>query len=305
MNKRLEHLQQLYARHSPFLKERIRQYALLIRFHRPIGSLLLGWPALWALWLAAQGWPDGRILLIFILGVFFMRSAGCAINDFADREVDLRVARTKDRPIATGRVTAKEALGVFLFFITLSLILVLQLNTLAIYLSFVAVLSALVYPFVKRFTYLPQAFLGFAFAWAVPMAWVALTGETTKVSWLLFVIVVLWVMAYDTMYAMVDREDDLRIGVKSSAILFGDADKLMTGVMQACVLVGLLMLGGQLDMQWPYYLGLCVAGVFFIYQQYLIRDRDPSACFHAFLSNNWFGAAVFVGILLNYEIVAP
>lgn len=304
MNKRLQHLQQLYARYSEFLRERIQQYALLIRLHRPIGSLLLGWPALWALWLAARGTPDAGILLIFILGVFFMRSAGCAINDFADREVDPHVTRTQERPIAAGRVTAKEALGVFLFFITLSLILVLQLNTLTIYLSFAAALSAVAYPFMKRFTYLPQAFLGFAFAWAVPMAWAALTGETTKASWLLFITVMLWAMAYDTMYAMVDREDDLRIGVKSSAILFGDADKLITGIMQACVLAGLLMLGGQLDMAWPYYLGLCIAGGFFVYQQYLIRDREPSACFHAFLSNNWFGAAVFIGILSNYAIVA-
>ncbi len=305
MNKKLEHLQQLYVRHGPFLKDRIRQYVLLVRFNRPIGSLLLGWPALWALWLAAEGLPDVKILLIFILGVFFMRSAGCAINDFVDREIDPHVSRTKERPIAAGRVTTKEVFGVFLFFIILSLILVLQLNELTIYLSFVAALSAVGYPFMKRFTYLPQAFLGIAFAWAVPMAWAALTGEITKASWLLFIIVVLWAMAYDTMYAMVDREDDLRIGVKSAAILFGDTDKVMTGIMQACVLAGLLMLGGQMDMAWPYYLGLCVAGSFFVYQQYLIRNREPLACFHAFLNNNWFGAAVFVGISSNYLIVAP
>ncbi len=305
MNKRLQYLQRLYVRHGPFVRDRIRQYALLIRFNQPIGSLLLGWPVLWALWLAAEGMPDGRVLLIFVLGVFCMRSAGCAINDFADREIDPHVARTSERPVATGRVTAREALGVFLFFMVLSLMLVLQLNRLTIYLSLAAAVSAAVYPFMKRFTYLPQAFLGIAFAWAVPMVWAALTGEVTKISGLLFVIVVLWVMVYDTLYAMVDRQDDLRAGIKSTAILFGDADRVLTGIMQVCVLAGLFMLGGQVNMGWPYYLGLCVAGGFFIYQQYLIRDREPAACLQAFLNNNRFGAAVFAGIVLHYLIVAP
>ncbi|HEY5734518.1 MAG TPA: 4-hydroxybenzoate octaprenyltransferase [Gammaproteobacteria bacterium] len=293
---------ELYRKHSPYVYDRIQQYALLIRFHRPIGTLLLGWPAFWGLWLAAEGLPDMGILLVFIAGVFVMRSAGCVINDYADRKIDPHVERTRDRPLAAGRVSEREALVLFLVLGLVAFALVLTLNELTILLSLAAVVSAASYPFMKRYTYLPQAFLGIAFAWAIPMAWAAQTGTVPQVSWLLFIIVVLWAMAYDTMYAMADREDDIKIGVKSTAILFGEADRLIIAVIQLCVLLGLVMLGGQLSMGYGYYLGLTAAAGLSVYQQYLIRNRNPKACFQAFLNNNWFGAVVFAGIVANYHI---
>ena len=300
LNATMARARDFYRQYSPFVYDRLREYGLLIRFNRPIGTLLLGWPALWALWLAAEGVPDIKILLVFLAGIFLMRSAGCVINDFADRKVDPHVARTSDRPLAAGRVSEREALVLFAVLGLMAFALVLSLNLLTIYLSFAAVVSAAIYPFMKRFTYLPQAFLGIAFGWAVPMAWSAQTGAIPEVSWLLFIVVVLWAMAYDTMYAMTDREDDIKIGVKSTAILFGDADKVIIGIIQVCVLVGLVMLGNRLTLDWPYYAGLALASGFSIYQQVLIRNRDPKACFDAFINNNWFGAAVFLGILLDY-----
>ncbi|MCW8962959.1 MAG: 4-hydroxybenzoate octaprenyltransferase [Gammaproteobacteria bacterium] len=290
----------LYRRHSPYIYDRAREYALLIRLNRPIGTLLLGWPALWALWFSAEGLPDLKILLVFVLGIFVMRSAGCVINDFADRKIDPHVARTRNRPMAAGRVSEREALTLFIILALIAFGLVLTLNTLTIYLSFAAVISAASYPFMKRYTYLPQAFLGIAFGWAIPMAWAAQTESIPQVSWLLFIIVVLWAMAYDSMYAMADREDDIKIGMKSTAILFGDADKLIIGLIQISVMLGLFLLGAQLSMQWPFYAGLTVATVLGVYQQYLIRRREPAACFQAFLNNNWFGAAIFAGIVANY-----
>jgi 4-hydroxybenzoate polyprenyltransferase len=291
-----------YRRHSPHIYDRIREYALLIRFNKPIGTLLLGWPALWALWLAAEGLPDIGILLVFIAGIFVMRSAGCVINDFADRKIDPHVARTRDRPLAAGRVSEREAIILFIVLALIAFALVLTLNTLTIYLSIAAVISAASYPFMKRFTYLPQAFLGIAFAWAIPMAWAAQTGEAPEVSWLLFIIVALWAMAYDTMYAMADRDDDIQIGVKSTAILFGDADKVIVAAIQLCVIAGLVMLGGRMSLGPAYYSGIAIASGFSLYQQYLIRNRDPKACFEAFLNNNWFGAAVFAGIVAHYHL---
>jgi 4-hydroxybenzoate polyprenyltransferase len=302
LSRLLARAKELYREHSPYLYDRIRQYALLIRFHRPIGTLLLGWPALWGLWLAAEGFPDIGILLVFIAGVFVMRSAGCVINDYADRKIDPHVKRTRDRPLAAGLVSEREALVLFLVLGLVAFALVLTLNQLTVMLSLAAVVSAASYPFMKRYTYLPQAFLGIAFAWAIPMAWAAQTGTVPQVSWLLFIIVVLWAMAYDTMYAMVDREDDIKIGVKSTAILFGEADRAIIAVIQLCVLIGLLMLGGRLSMGHGYYMGIAAAAGFSAYQQYLIRNRDPEACFKAFLNNNWFGAAVFAGIVANYHI---
>ena len=282
---------------------RLYQYAILIRLNKPIGILLLGWPTLWALWLSSNGEPDSIILLIFVLGVILMRSAGCAINDYADRDIDAHVDRTKDRPIASGRIHAYEALLVFFVLVSCALYLVLLLNELSLWLSIGAVISAASYPFMKRFTFIPQAFLGIAFGWAVPMAWAAQTNTIPEVSWLLFIIVVLWAMAYDTMYAMVDRDDDIEIGVKSTAILFGDADKIIIAGIQLSVLGGLGMLGERLSMDWPYYAGLGVASCFSLYQQYLIRHREPNACLRAFLNNNWFGAAVFIGIVANYYFI--
>lgn len=293
---------ELYRKHSPYVYDRAREYGLLIRFDRPIGTLLLGWPALWALWLAAEGLPDIKILLVFIAGIFLMRSAGCVINDFADRKIDPHVARTRERPLAAGRVSEREAIVLFLVLGLIAFGLVLTLNRLTVYLSFAAVISAASYPFMKRFTYLPQAFLGIAFGWAVPMAWSALTGTIPEISWLLFIVVVLWAMAYDTMYAMADRDDDIKVGIKSSAILFGDADKVIIAVIQLCVMAGLVMLGARMSLGPAYYLGLVVATGLSVYQQYLIRNREPKACFQAFLNNNWFGASVFAGILANYHI---
>ena len=283
----------------PVVLDRARVYAMLMRLHHPIGLFLLGWPTLWALFLSVPGLPEIDILIIFILGVVCMRSAGCVINDYADREIDGQVARTCKRPIPLGKVTEKEALIVFVVLLLFAGLLVLQLNPLSQYLSFGALVLATIYPFTKRFIYLPQAFLGIAFAWAIPMAWAAQTAEVPPVSWLLFIIVILWVMAYDTLYAMVDREDDLRIGVKSSAILFGDTDRLMIGLLQLATGLGLVLLGGQTAMGWPYYLGLVIAAVLMGYQQYLIRDRHPKACMQAFLNNNLLGAVIFFGIMLS------
>ncbi len=298
-----QRLQATYQVHSPYIADRARQYALLIRLDRPIGTLLLGWPALWALWFAAKGLPDLHILLVFLLGIFIMRSAGCVVNDYADREIDPHVERTMDRPLAAGRVSEREALALFVVLGLIAFGLVLTLNILTVYLSFAAVLSAATYPFMKRYTYLPQAFLGIAFAWAIPMAWAAQTNSLPLVSWLLFIVVVLWAMAYDTMYAMADREDDIKIGVKSTAILFGDADRVIIGAIQFGVLLGLVMVGQQLSMAWPYYAGLLAATGLAVYQQYLIRHWQPQACFRAFLNNNWFGAAVFAGIVANYLVL--
>ncbi|WP_297528641.1 4-hydroxybenzoate octaprenyltransferase [Thiohalobacter sp.] len=281
-------------------RERLIEYARLMRLDRPIGILLLLWPTLWALWIAGQGRPDPLVLAVFVAGVVLMRSAGCVINDFADRHFDPHVARTRDRPIAAGRVSPREALILFAVLCLLAFGLVLLMNRLTILLSFVAVVLAVVYPFTKRITHLPQVVLGAAFGWAIPMAFAAQTGELPRIAWLLFVVNILWSVAYDTLYAMVDREDDLKIGVKSTAILFGEADRLVVGVLQLLVLLGLSLVGSLAGLGDFYAIGLLVAALLALYQQYLIRDRDPRRCFEAFLNNNWFGAAVFAGIALDY-----
>ncbi|MDR9435453.1 MAG: 4-hydroxybenzoate octaprenyltransferase [Thiohalophilus sp.] len=280
--------------------DRLYQYFLLTRLHRPIGIFLLLWPTLWALWIAAEGFPRLDVFVVFMLGVILMRSAGCVINDYADREFDPHVARTRERPIASGKVRPREALGLFVALCLLAFLLVLTMNRLTIYLAFGGVALAALYPFMKRYTHLPQVVLGMAFGWAIPMAFAAQTGAVPKVAWLLFVINVVWSVAYDTMYAMADREDDLKVGVKSTAILFGDADRLIVGLLQGLVLLGLLLLGRQLALATPYYIGLLAALGFALYQQYLIRDREPAACFRAFLNNSWLGGAVFVGLLVAY-----
>jgi 4-hydroxybenzoate polyprenyltransferase len=282
------------------LKDRLRQYFYLTRLNRPIGAFLLLWPMLWALWIAGEGKPDPLVLVVFIAGVMLMRSAGCAINDIADRHLDPHVARTRQRPIASGRVRVGEALTVFVVLSLIAFALVLLMNRLTIYLSVGGVVLAALYPFSKRYTHLPQVVLGAAFGWAVPMAFAAQTGELPKTAWLIYVITVVWAVVYDTMYAMVDREDDLKVGVKSTAILFGDADRAIIFVLQVLMFLGLYLLGQQLEMGPAYYLGLAVAAIFALYQQYLIRDRDPQRCFRAFLNNNWLGASVFVGIVLQY-----
>ncbi len=284
------------------VRERAWQYALLARLHKPIGILLLLWPTLWALWIAAEGWPRLGVLVVFVLGVILMRSAGCVINDYADREVDPHVSRTRDRPIAAGRVSADEAMLLFLGLTFSAFLLVLTMNTFTILLSFGGVALAAIYPFMKRYTHLPQIVLGMAFAWAVPMAFAAQTDAVPKIAWLIYTITVLWAVIYDTMYAMADREEDLKIGVKSTAILFGDADRVIIGILQATMLLALYLLGNQAELGWPYTLALLVSAILMVYQQYLIRFRQPAACIQAFLNNNWLGMVIFFGISLSYAL---
>lgn len=271
-----------------------------MRLNRPIGILLLLWPTLWALWIAGEGRPSGLVLTVFVLGVVLMRSAGCVINDLADRKFDPHVRRTQNRPMAQGRVTPQEGIALFVALSLTAFALVLLMNRLTVLLSLVAVLLAATYPFMKRYTYLPQAYLGLAFGWAVPMVFAAETGTVPDTAWLLLVATVLWALAYDTMYAMVDRDDDIRIGVKSTAILFGQADRAIIAAVQVTLVLVLLLVGQKLRLSVPYYLGLTVAAGLGLYQQYLIRERDPERCFQAFLNNNWVGAAVFAGIALHY-----
>jgi 4-hydroxybenzoate polyprenyltransferase len=278
------------------LSERIHRYALLMRLHRPIGIYLLLWPTLWALWLASQGRPDPLVLLVFVAGVVLMRSAGCVINDYADRHIDPHVRRTRDRPLAAGQVGEKEALWLFVGLCLSAFALVLSMNRLTILLSLPALALAVFYPFSKRYTYLPQAVLGAAFSWAIPMVFAAQTGSVPDLAWWVFLTALLWTIAYDTLYAMVDREDDLLIGVKSSAILFGRADRLVVGLLQLAVLGLLGLIGILAGLGWVYYLGLAVAAGLAAYQQYLIRGREARRCFQAFLDNHWFGATVFCGI---------
>ncbi len=282
------------------MKDRLYQYYQLMRLDRPIGIYLLLWPALWALWIAGEGRPDPMVVLVFVLGTVLMRSAGCVINDFADRKIDPHVTRTRNRPIASGRVTAHEALWLFALLCLLALGLVLLLNPMTIALSIPAVLLAASYPFAKRFTHLPQAHLGAAFGWAVPMAFAALTESLPPLAWLLFSITLLWAVIYDTFYAMCDREDDLKIGVKSTAILFGRADRSITFTLQLLLLAGLVWVGRLAGLGWVFGLGLMIAAGMLAYQQWLIREREPQACLAAFLNNHWFGAVVFAGILFDY-----
>lgn len=276
------------------------QYLLLMRLHRPIGIFLLLWPTLWALWIAGEGRPDPVITTIFILGVILMRSAGCVINDYADRHFDPHVRRTRDRPLAAGKVSEREALIVFGTLCLLALILVLFLNPLTIALSIVGVLLAISYPFTKRYTHWPQAYLGIAFGWGIPMAFAAQTGEIPPLAWLLLTVNILWAMAYDTLYAMVDRDDDIQIGVKSTAILFGKADKMIVATLHFLVLLLLFLIGAQLQLTYLYQLGLLGATGLAIYQQWLIQNRDPARCFQAFLNNHWFGASIFAGLVADY-----
>jgi len=279
---------------------RLREYARLMRIDRPIGIFLLLWPVLWALWISSGGHPDERLFVIFVLGTFVMRSAGCVMNDFADREFDPHVRRTADRPLARQSVSTAEALALFAVLGLIALALVIPLNRPTQVLALIGGVLAVTYPFLKRFFSLPQAYLGLAFSWSVPMAFAAQTGELPLVAWVLFVAGVLWTTAYDTMYAMVDRDDDLVIGIRSSAILFGRADRFVIGALQLGALAGLGLAGSLARLGHWYWAGLAVAAAFAVYQQWLIRDRDPDACFRAFLNNNLFGLAVFGGIALDY-----
>jgi 4-hydroxybenzoate polyprenyltransferase len=283
-------------------RERLSAYAALVRLGRPIGIFLLLWPALWALWLAGEGNPPIGIVTIFVAGVVLMRSAGCAINDYADRDFDGQVARTRERPIATGRVSPGEALGVFAVLSLAAFGLVLLLNWQTVALSLVALALVVIYPFMKRFTHVPQLFLGAAFGWAIPMAFMAVTGAIPHLAWALFGATLLWALIYDTQYAMVDRDDDLRVGIKSTAILFGRWDQWIIAGLQVLMLVLLGLIGWQAGRGYWFGGGLVIAGVLAVYQQYLIRDRVPAACFQAFLNNNYYGVAVFVGLVLDYAL---
>ena len=282
-------------------KQRLPDFLALIRFDKPIGTLLLLWPALWALWLAAGGLPDIKNLVIFVLGVFVMRSAGCVINDYADRHVDGHVERTAHRPLATGKITPREALLLFAALCLVALILVLLTNRLTINLSLVALLLASCYPFMKRYTHLPQLVLGAAFTWSVPMAFAAQTNSLPPQLWTLYAAGVLWTVAYDTFYAIVDREDDLKIGVKSTAILFGDMDIPITCTLQVMVIVALVMTGVNFGRGSLYFAGVATAALLFMHQQYMARHRDREQCFKAFLQNNRVGVVIFIGLLLDYH----
>ena len=283
-------------------RARAREYALLMRIDHPIGSLLLLWPALWALWLSANGRPNPHIVVVFVLGVFVMRSAGCVINDYADRDFDPHVERTRDRPLAARRVQPREALALFGALMLVALALVLTLNRLTLLLALAGALLTALYPFMKRFTYLPQVHLGLAFSWSIPMAYAAHTGGVPPVAWLLLIGNLIWTVAYDTIYAMVDRDDDLRVGVKSTAILFGELDRAFIAGMQVAVLVVLGLAAQQLALGRAFDAALLGVAALFAWQQWLIRDRDRDACFRAFLNNNWVGAAVFAGIVAHYAL---
>jgi 4-hydroxybenzoate polyprenyltransferase len=289
---------------APFshrLSRRIEEYWELARFNRPVGTWLLLWPALWALWIAGEGQPNQKVLIVFVLGVIVMRAAGCVINDFADRDIDPHVRRTRDRPIAARRVSPVEALVLFIALLAIALYLVTFLDLLTIKLAFIGAALTVSYPFVKRFFPMPQLYLGISFGgWSVPMAFAAETGKMPRVAWVLYIAAVIWAAIYDTIYAMIDREDDLRIGVKSSAILFADMDKLLIFVMQAMMIFALVLAGQSMHFGDWYYGGLSAAGLLFLYQQWLIRDRNPAGCLRAFLNNQYVGMVIFVGILLQY-----
>ena len=285
---------------SATIQSRLSLYSELIRLDRPIGILLLLWPGLWALWIAGEGEPPWWIVLVFVAGTTLMRSAGCAINDYADRDLDGHVQRTSQRPIASGRVSPREALMVAALLALTAFLLVLLLNYKTILMSFVAVTLAALYPFMKRYTHMPQLVLGMAFGWAIPMAFTALQNQVPAVAWVLFAATVIWALIYDTMYAMVDRSDDLKIGIKSTAILFGRYDRLIIGLLQLLML-GLLVWAGLLAGRGGWcWLGVGVAALLFLYQQWLIRERDPDACFKGFLNNNYVGMALFAGLFLDY-----
>jgi len=279
----------------------IKPYLELMRLHRPIGTFLLLWPTLIALWLASDGTPRFKTLLIFVLGVVIMRAAGCVINDFADRNIDPYVPRTKTRPLAKKVITEKEALRLFLLLLAVAFVLALLLKTQAILLSTVAVLLAIIYPFAKRYTNYPQFILGLAFSWSIPMAYAQVQGGMSSETWLLYVSTMLWVVAYDTQYAMVDKRYDLKIGVKSTAIAFGNYDKIIIFCLQLLFLLGLIIIGVDKDLNHSYFVGLLIALGLAIYQQWLIRDSEPENCFAAFLNNNYIGAIIFCGLLFGLK----
>ncbi len=284
----------------PALINQLRNYAQLMRLDKPIGVWLLLWPTLWALWLAGDGHPDPGLFVIFMLGVIVMRSAGCVLNDFVDRKIDPYVERTRHRPIASGAVAPMEALMLFVALSLIAVGLATMLNRPAQLLAIVAATLTVVYPFIKRFVSIPQFFLGAAFGWAVPMAFAAQTGQPSQLGWLVFGVALVWAVIYDTFYAMVDREDDRRIGVKSTAILFGDLDLFIIGALQLLMLTALVFVGNMAELGFWYFASIAVAALLMAYHQWLARNRQPSGCFTAFLHNHYIGMVVFIGIALHY-----
>ena len=284
------------------LNPRAWDFIQLTRMDKPIGIYLLLWPTLWALWVAAKGVPSLSNLLIFVLGVILTRAGGCVINDFADRKVDGHVKRTEQRPLVSGKISSKEALVFFALLMGASFLLVLCTNTPTILLSFGGLALAATYPFMKRYTYYPQVVLGAAFSWGMPMAFTAETGSVPAAAWLLYIANLLWTVGYDTYYAMTDREDDLKVGVKSTAILFGDADRVIILTLQGLALVCLLLAGSHFELGGWFHLGLLAAAACFVWEFWYTRNRDPQRCFKAFLHNHWAGLAIFIGIVLNYAL---
>lgn len=276
----------------------------LMRFDRPIGILLLLWPTLWALWIAGEGAPSPKNVLIFVSGVILMRAAGCIMNDVADRDFDPHVERTRSRPLAAGELTVKQALLTFFVVMLLAFCLVLLTNMLTIKLAFAGAVLASSYPFFKRWTHFPQVVLGIAFGWGIPMAFAAENGQVAPVAWLILIINVIWSVIYDTLYAMVDREDDISIGLKSTAIYFGKSDLLILRILKTVMILLLLWLGLILGLSWPWFVGVFAAAVLFVLQQVWVRERGRDACFRAFLNNNWVGMIVFAGLLAAYALAA-
>jgi len=290
----------LAATFGPEVVSQLRNYAKLMRLDRPIGIWLLLWPTLWSLWLAGKGTPDQGLFVVFVVGVVVMRSAGCVLNDYADRKIDPFVERTRSRPLATGAVAPVEALLLFIALGLIAIGLASMLNPPAQLLAGVGAILTLAYPFIKRYVSIPQFVLGAAFGWAAPMAFAAQTGETPELAWLLFGTVLIWAVIYDTFYAMVDREDDRKIGVKSTALLFGDVDLFVIAGLQVLMLIALALIGYRAELGFWYYLSVGVAAAFMGYHQWLARDRQPAGCFAAFLNNHLIGMVIFIGIVLHY-----
>ncbi|MEX2125923.1 MAG: 4-hydroxybenzoate octaprenyltransferase [Woeseia sp.] len=288
------------ARPAASFANQLRNYVQLMRLDKPVGVWLLLWPTLWALWLAGEGHPDGGVFIVFFVGVVVMRSAGCVLNDFADRKIDPHVTRTRARPLATGAVAPVEALTLFVALSLIAVGLAAMLNRPAQVLAIIAAGLTIIYPFIKRFVSIPQFVLGAAFGWAVPMAFAAQTGQTAQLAWLVFGTALIWAVIYDTFYAMVDRDDDLKLGVKSTAILFGDADLFVIGGLQILMLLALALIGNMAELGRWYFASVAVTALLMVYHQWLARDRHPEGCFKAFLHNHYIGMAIFIGILLDY-----
>jgi 4-hydroxybenzoate polyprenyltransferase len=293
-------MKSLVSSFAPEIASQLRNYGKLMRVDKPIGIWLLLWPTLWALWLAGEGTPDQGLFVVFVIGVFIMRSAGCVLNDFADRKIDPYVERTRTRPLATGAVAPLEALTLFAALGLIAVGLATMLNKPAQILAIVGAVLTVVYPFIKRYVSIPQFVLGAAFGWAVPMAFAAQTGETPELAWLVFGITLVWAVIYDTFYAMVDREDDKKIGVKSTAVLFGEVDLFVIGGLQLVMLLGLIFVGFRAELGFWFYLSVAVAAAMMAWHLWLARDRQPAGCFQAFLKNHLIGMVIFIGIVLHY-----